>query len=155
MSKLIKTFNSPFKMRLYFFKKLPSLFFWGVKVQEINKSRAEISVKYSWRTQNPFKSIYFSTLAGTAELSTGLLAFLAIEKANISMLVVGMQARFMKKAKGKVIFICEQGDEISKAVENAIETNEGQEVLVISKGYNEEGEIVAEFDILWSFKKRG
>jgi hypothetical protein len=140
---------------MYFFKKLPSLFFWGVRVKEINQSRAEILVKFGWRTQNPFKSIYFSTLAGTAELSTGLLAFLAIEKANVSMLVVGMQARFMKKAKGEVVFICEQGDDIFNTVNKAIETGEGQEILVTSKGYNEDGDIVAEFDILWSFKKRG
>ena len=154
MSKLISTFRSTFKMKMYFFKQLPSLFFWGVRVEKIDKSRAEISIKYRWRTQNPFRSIYFSALAGTAELSTGLLALLAIEKANVSMLVVGMQARFMKKAKGKVIFICEQGEQIFDAVKKAIDSGEGQEVLVISKGYNEQGDIVAEFDILWSFKRR-
>ena len=115
---------------------------------------AKISIKYGWKTQNPFGSIYFSALAGTAELSTGLLAMLAIEKEDVSMLVVGMQARFMKKAKGKIVFTCEDGIKISKAVQNAILTGEGQEVLAISKGYNEEGDIVAEFDILWSFKKR-
>ncbi len=154
MSKLITIFRSPFKMKMYFFKQLPSLFFWGVRVEKIDKNRAEISIKYGWRTQNPFRSIYFSALAGTAELSTGLLALLAIEKANVSMLVVGMQARFMKKAKGKIVFICEQGEQIFSAVKKAIDSGEGQEVLVISKGYNEHGEIVAEFDILWSFKRR-
>jgi len=154
MSKSLSIFRSPFKMKMYFLKKLPSLFFWGVTVENIDKNKAEIAIKYGWRTQNPFRSIYFSALAGTAELSTGLLALLAIENANVSMLVTGMQARFIKKAKGKVVFICEQGNEIFATVSKAIDTGEGQEVLVISKGYNEEREIVAEFDILWSFKKR-
>ena len=155
MSTLLSIFHSPIKLKLYFLRKLPSLYFWGVRVKKIDTDKAEIAIKYGWRTKNPFRSIYFSALAGTAELSTGLLALLAIEKANVSMLVVGMQARFMKKAKGEVIFICDQGKDIFTTVQKAIDTGEGQEILVTSKGYNEEGVIVAEFDILWSFKKRG
>ncbi len=154
MSKLISIFRSPFKMKLYFLKKLPSLFFWNIRVEEIQPTRAKISIPYGWRTQNPFKSIYFSALAGAAELSTGLLAFLAAENQDISMLVVGVKGRFTKKANIRSFFICEQGQELIDTVNKAIETGEGQTVEVISRGFNENNELIAEFEFTWSFKKR-
>ena len=154
MNKLLSTFRSPFKLRLYFLKKLPSLFFWKIKVEEIDNNKAKISIPYCWRTQNPFKSIYFSALAGAAELSTGLLALLAVEKANVSMLVVGVKGKFTKKANTKTYFICEQGQDIQDTVKRAIETGEGQTVNILSKGFNENDELVAEFEFTWSFKKR-
>lgn len=154
MSKTLSVFRSPLKMKMYFLKKLPSIFFWNVKIKSIDNNKAEVVIPFSWRTQNPFGSIYFSALAGAGELSTGLLSLLAIEKDSVSMLVVGMEGRFMKKAKGKITFICDQGKEVFATVNKAIETGEGQQIKVLSTGYNEEGEIVAEFDLLWSFKKR-
>ena len=141
-------------MKLYFLKKLPSLFFWKIRVDEISATRAKISIPFSWRTQNPFRSIYFSALAGTAELSTGLLAFLAIENKNLSMLVVGVKGEFFKKANSRTYFVCEQGQDIIATVEKAIKTGEGQTVKVISKGYNSKDEIVAKFEFTWSFKER-
>ncbi|HHB51858.1 MAG TPA: DUF4442 domain-containing protein [Saprospiraceae bacterium] len=154
MSKLLSVFKSPFKMRLYFLKKLPSLFFWKIKVEDIQPTKSKISIPFCWRTQNPFRSIYFSALAGTAELSTGLLAFLAIENNNMSMLVVGVKGEFIKKANTKTYFICDQGQDIISAVHKAIETGEGQMVTVVSKGYNDQDELIAKFEFTWSFKQR-
>ena len=155
MSKLLLIFRSSLKLKIYFLKKLPSVFFWKIKVDEINENKSKISIPYCWRTQNPFRSIYFAALAGSAELSTGLLAFLAIEDKDVSMLVVGMKAQFSKKANTKTYFICEQGEEIQTAVNKAIKNGEGQTVTVISKGYNSDNELVAEFEFTWSFKLRG
>jgi len=155
MNKLLSTFRSPVKFRLYLLKKLPSLFFWKIKVEEINKYRSKVSIPYCWRTQNPFRSIYFSALAGTAELSTGLLAFLAVEEQNVSMLVVGVNGRFTKKADSRTYFICKQGQKLIDTVDKAIKTGEGQTVKIISEGFNDNNELVAEFEFTWSFKKRG
>ncbi len=155
MSNLINIFRSPFKVKLYFFKKLPSLFFWKIRVEEIDIYKSKISIPFCWRTQNPFKSIYFSALAGAAELSTGLLAFLAVENRDVSMLVVGVKGRFTKKANTRSYFICEDGQALINAVKKAIETGEGQTVEVQSRGYNEIDELIAEFEFTWSFKKRG
>lgn len=141
-------------MKFYFLKKLPSVFFWKINVEEINSQKAVISIPYCWRTQNPFRSIYFSALAGAAELSTGLLAFLAVEDKNMSMLVVGMKAEFVKKANTKCYFICEQGKDIQDAVNKAIISQEGQLVTVVSKGFNEDDELIAQFEFIWSLKQR-
>lgn len=130
------------------------MFFWKIKVEDISSKKAVISIPYCWRTQNPFKSIYFSALAGAAELSTGLLAYISVENKNMSMLVVGMEAEFVKKANTKCYFICDQGKDIQKIVDKAIETQEGQSIKVVSKGYNESDEVIAKFEFIWSFKQR-
>jgi acyl-coenzyme A thioesterase PaaI-like protein len=153
-SKLESVFNSGWQFRYFQLMKLPSLFFWGIKVHHIDSDRAEVTIPYRWTTQNPFGSIYFSAIAGAAELSTGLLAFLAIEGNNISFLVVGVNGKFYKKATTKTLFICDQGQLIRDAVNRAISTGQGEILTVKSLGYNEQREVVAEFDFTWSFKKR-
>ena len=71
--------------------KLPSAVFWRLKVKKLDPSSCEVTIPYFWRTQNPFKSIYFAALAGAAELSTGALCQLAIAgKGSFSMLVVDL-----------------------------------------------------------------
>ncbi|MGB3545398.1 MAG: hypothetical protein WBA17_00375, partial [Saprospiraceae bacterium] len=63
----LRDVNTPWKMRLAFFlRKLPTLFWWGVRVKSATEDRAEVTIPYTWRTQNPFKSVYFAAQAGAA-----------------------------------------------------------------------------------------
>lgn len=89
-----------------------------------------------------------------AELSTGVLAMAHCYQSNpkVSLLVVGMEATFIKKATGITTFICSEGDAIKATIEKAKQSNEGETVRVKSTGKNDAGEIVAEFHIIWSFK---
>jgi acyl-coenzyme A thioesterase PaaI-like protein len=153
-SKLESVFKSKWKFRYFQLMKLPSLFFWGIKVHHIDIDRAEVTIPYRWTTQNPFGSIYFSAIAGAAELSTGLLAFLAIEGNDVSFLVVGVNGKFYKKASTKTVFICDQGQVIRDSISKAISSGQGEILTVKSAGYNEQKELVAEFEFTWSFKKR-
>jgi len=65
-----------------------------------------------------------------------------------------MEARFFKKATGKIVFKCLDGDLINRTVQNAVASGEGQEVIIESNGYNAQGALVAHFKFTWSFKKR-
>jgi len=106
-------------------------------------------------SQNPFRSIYFAAQCSAAELSTGILATLAIaEHGNISMLVSKVEAEYMKKATSKTTFTCEDGQLITDAVQAAIDTNEGQAVTVTSTGIQQSGEIVSVTKFTWSFRVR-
>jgi acyl-coenzyme A thioesterase PaaI-like protein len=151
---VLKVLRSNWKFRLFLLKDLPSLFFWGIKVREIDADRAEIVLPFSWRTKNPFRSIYFSALAGAAELATGLLVLQAVEGKNMSFLVVGTKGNFIKKATTKTVFVCDEGKSIKAAVESAISTGEGAIFAVRSTGYNADNEAVAEFEFTWSVKTR-
>ena len=91
-----------------------------------------------------------------AELSTGILALMHVNKKDkkISMLVIEMQSKFYKKATTKVKFICENGNEISNAIDKAINNDRAEVIITNSKGFDMNGVCVAEFSITWSFKAK-
>lgn len=153
---LIRNLGTPWKMRLYFLQRLPSCWFWGVRIKEIAPGRCQVTIPYSWRTQNPFRSIYFAALAGAAELSTGALALIALHgRGRISMLITGLEGQFLKKADTLTTFTCEQGAAIQEAVQEAIDSGEGRTARILSVGRNEAGEEVCRFWLTWSFKVKG
>ena len=122
----------------------------------MNEHQAVISVKYKWFNQNPFRSMYFAIQSMAAEMSTGLLGFGHVYQRQpaVSMLVVGLEAKFIKKAVDTICFTCKDGQIINNAIEEAISTSEGTTVKSHSIGTNEAGEIVSEFWITWSFKAK-
>lgn len=144
--------HSLFRKILLF--KLPIAKIAGLKLHYFDDKKSEISVKYGWLNQNPFKSMFWAVQGMAAELSTGTLCMSKIKesKKKISMLVVGLEASFTKKAVGKIIFSCHQGEELDKVLKKAIETGEGQTLQMRSVGIDEQGDRVSEFIFTWSFK---
>ncbi len=134
--------------------KLPTAVFWRLKMVHLDGEKCLVSIPYFWRSQNPFKSIYFAALAGAAELSTGALCQLAlVGKGAFSMLVVDFRAEFSKKANTKTTFSCEQGAEVFNLVES-LNPGESKQITMLSYGKNTSGEEVARFFITWSFKRK-
>ena len=140
----------------YLLFKLPSAFLCGVRVQELSNSSCSVRIKESWINKNPFNSIYFAAQSMAAELSTGALVMREIQKSghDISMLVTGCTMLFNKKAKGEIVFSCQQGTEISAAIRDAIHTNKGQILNLGAKGINAQGDIVSEMKFEWSLKTK-
>lgn len=138
----------------FLLSKLPIARIAGLKLKHYDNSKCQISVKYGFLNQNPFGSMFWAVQGMAAETSTGTLCLTKIKMLgeNISMLVLNIQANFIKKAIGEIIFTCEEGDKIDKVLEKAIETGEGELLTLTSTGMDESGEKVAEFQITWSFK---
>lgn len=155
-AQFLSTIQNGFKFKLFLLQKLPAAYFSGLKIQNPSVQSCTVSVPYKWATQNPFRSTYFACQAMAAEMSTGVLAMAHIYKRQpaVSMLIVGMESRFHKKATGLTLFTCTEGDAIQKAIENSIITGQGQSVKVYSKGISKDGEVVAEFWFTWSFKPK-
>jgi acyl-coenzyme A thioesterase PaaI-like protein len=151
-----KKIANPFFQKFFLFVKLPSAFFSGVKMISINNEKCEVSVPYKWFSQNPFNSTYFACLAMAAEMSTGLFAFGHCYKRTpqVSMLVSNMEGSFHKKAKGKTIFTCADGEAIANIIDLAITSGESQSITANAVGNNADGELVAEFSFTWSFKSK-
>src|SRR5579863_9559503 len=107
----------PFKFRLYLFTSLPSAFFAGLKISHLDPNTCTVTVPYKWFTRNPFRSTYFACLAMAAEMSTGALVMNQLYKRTppISMLVVGAESSFHKKATGRTRFTCTDGPAIQSA----------------------------------------
>ena len=62
------------------------------------------------------------------------------------------EADFYKKATGKITFSCTGGAEIRAAIDQSIETGEGQKVVLVSEGTNTDGIIVSKFQFHWSLR---
>ena len=142
------------KINLFLLYKLPSAFFCGVRVKEINETQCVVTVKHRWINQNPFNSLYFAVQAMAAELSTGALVMKHIKKSekNISMLVANNKSNFSKKATGQIAFTCNDGHLINESIHKTITTGEGQTFWMKSIGTNQKGEQVSEMDFEWSIK---
>ena len=134
--------------------KLPAAYLCGVRVKEINDKSCVVRIGESWINKNPFNSIYFAAQSMAAELSTGALVMQELQKSGqpISMLVTNCRMNFNKKAKGEIIFSCNQGDEVAAAIHTAIETKEGQILTLSSQGIDEQGDTVSEMLFEWSLK---
>ncbi|MFN7115605.1 MAG: DUF4442 domain-containing protein [Saprospiraceae bacterium] len=152
---LLRNLNTPWKMRLYYLQKLPSLYFWGVRIKSCNENRAEVSIPFSWRSQNPFRSTYFAALCGAAELSTGVLALIGLAgREKVSMLVTQVEAQYFKKADATVTFTCEQGTEIIGTIDQAIASGAPQQFTATSTGRLPNGDLTCQMQITWSFKAK-
>lgn len=151
-----KLINNKLKFKLFLLSKLPSAFFCGVRVQQADENKCVVTVPFKWLSQNPFKSTYFACLSMAAEMSTGVLAMAHVYHRNpsVSMLVLNIKGDFIKKAVGKTTFTCTDGLMIKQTIEDAIFDGQGKTVTSKSTGCNERGEVVATFEITWSFKAK-
>ena len=154
-----KKIKNPLLQRFFMLIKLPSAFFMGIKIVAVDLERATVAVPYAWRSQNPFRSTYFAAQAAAAEMSTGVLAMMALQgKGKISMLITHMDANYLKKANKKAIFVCEEGLKVRKAVKKAIQTGNAVEVALHTKGFIKDAEgktvEISNFTFTWSFKTK-
>jgi hypothetical protein len=146
----------PLKFRMFLFMKIPSAFFSGVRVREIDAQQCVVSIPYRWFSQNPFRSTYFACLSMAAEMSTGALAMAHVYKRTppVSMLVIAVESAYFKKATGPTFFACHDGNTMRDLIEESIRDGQGKTFRASSIGTNKDGEKVAEFYITWSFKAK-
>ena len=152
--RFVKGANSAFSFRSLMFVQIPLLWFSKIKVHQFNRTSCVVKLPYRWRTQNPFRSVYFAAQCMAAELSTGLLMMAETMETGkkCSMLVTDMKATFTKKADEDVLFTCTPGDIILNAVALSIKTNEPVKIKLISEGKMANGAVVASFEFEWSLK---
>jgi len=146
----------PASINRFLLFRLPAAWIAGVRLKEITQNKAVVTAKHRWINQNPFGSMYFAVLAMGAELSTGILVMQKIQDTRkpISMLVTGTQAEFTKKARGRIRFVCEDGDVIDRKIQETLQTGEGVQFDLTSNAYDEKGDLVCHFSFQWSIKLR-
>ena len=152
---LRRCIRSPWKLKLYMLGKLPMGLLAGLRVVEFDERKAAVAIRLGYLTKNPFRSIYFACLAMAAELASGVQGIVcSTDGSPVSMLVVGLEGTFTKKAVGRVIFTCEDGEAIAAAVAATRADGEGRTVPCTSVGRDEAGDEVATFVLTWSFKAK-
>ena len=143
---------TPFSINLYTFFNLPSAWWCGVRVKKISSKYCSTKVNLNWINKNPFKSMFWAIQGMAAELSTGVLIMQASKsfKCDISMLVINNKATFRKKARGQIVFSCNNGEAVEKTFTKLFKTNKSQTLWLQAIGVDEEGDIVSTFDFEWT-----
>jgi hypothetical protein len=152
----LERIQHPIRFKLFLLTRLPAAFFSGIKLRYADHEQVKVSIKYKWFTKNPFGSTYFACLSMAAEMSTGILAWMNVtgKKPAVNMLVIRTEATYLKKAKSTTIFTCEDGLACKQAVEQAFASGKSTSFAARSTGKDENGDLVAEFIITWSFKAK-
>lgn len=141
---------------LWLWKALPLAAFAGLRVVRLDGNGCSVRLPGGWRTQNPFRSTYFAAQAMAAEMSTGApaLVLLADVPASVAMLVVGLRVTYSKKIVGPSVFTFEDLEGMRAAIGKAAESKEPEVFVARVVGRDELGDVGAEFEITWSFKRR-
>jgi hypothetical protein len=142
---------------LWMWKTLPLAAFAGLRVVRLDEEACSVRLPGGWRTQNPFRSTYFAAQAMAAEMSTGAPALVLVEDAaaSVAMLVVSLRVAYTKKLVGEGVFTFEDAAGMRSAIERAATSDLPQAFAARSLGRDRSGDAVAEFEITWSFKRRG
>jgi hypothetical protein len=145
-----------FLFKLFSIRKLPLAFLTGLKIIQLDESKCITSVNYNYLNKNPFRSTFWAVLGMAAELSTGAYALLSTKGKgeSIAVILVSTQAEFLKKATGISTFVCTDWCAFDDAVNKTIETGVPQTTKGKTVGTNKDGELVANFEFTWSFKRR-
>ncbi len=152
----LRDMQTPWKIRAFFFRHLPTMWWWGGRILSASPEKIVASLPFSWRTQNPFHSTYFAAQSGVGELVTGLLVQLATkgQPQKLSTLVIDFQGQFTKKATETVFYSCEQGAEIFETVQKALASNEAQTIDCFAVGNTATGLEVGRVKVTWSIKAK-
>ena len=154
-SEFLRLVNSPWRMRLYLLWKLPAAWFFGIQVVRCDAGACSIRLPFHWQSRNPFRSIYFAAQCAAGELSTGLLVMATLAgQPPVSMLVVNIEAEFVKKAEAPLDFTCTEGAQVDSVVQQALNSNEAQMLRLCSTGRLRDGTVAANIWITWSLKRR-
>jgi Domain of unknown function (DUF4442) len=141
---------------LWRLRRLPLAAAAGLRVVSLDETGAVVRLPGGWRTRNPFGSTYFAAQSMAAEMSTGapLLALAAGAPEPLTVLVVALEARFVKKLVGVGSFTCADGAAMRSAVERVASGGEAEEIALHSVGRDASEEVVSEWTISWIVKAR-
>ena len=146
----------PWNFRLYLWARLPLAACAGLSLRRLDEAGCTVALPGGWRTQNPFRSMYFAAQSMAAEMSTGAPAMMLAEgaSASVSMLVREVRGVFTRRIQGEAEFTFEDLAGMREAVDRAVATGESESFVARSVGRNRDGGAASEFEITWSFKRR-
>lgn len=139
--------------------RIPVLLFLGPRVLELDEEGCAIEIPLGWRSRNHLGSMYLGALCAGADLASGLnaAALIAERHRRVKIVFAGLQADFLKRADGDVLFRSRDGRRIAEAVRAADETGERitlptEVVATVPRKYGTEP--VARFTMGLSLKRK-
>lgn len=157
--KLLKTtkmLRNPVTFRAFTLGLMPLGFLAGLHVKKLDEDECEVGIPGGWRTQNPFRSMYWAAQGMAAEMAAGLHAALYSKSCDVpvSMILGECKGQFKRQCVGKAHFVCKDGAKVRKTVAETAVSGERLPCEVTVQGMDTKGEIVSEWTFVWSFKGR-
>ena len=146
-----------FLMVAYMWRRLPLGACAGLRVVRLDDEACTVRLPGGWRTRNPFGSAYFAAQMMAAELATGAPAMLLVRASPVSIAFILREAKasFVKRVVGPSHYTFDGLAGMKAALAAAAAGSESQAFTAKVVGRNAAGETASEFEITWSFKKRG
>lgn len=135
--------------------KIPVIGFVRPKVIDLKEHSLSVKIPLRRRTRNHVNSMYLGVMTVGADLACGLLAFEKVKRLGLKTAPVfkNMNANYIKRAEGHVVFLCAAGEVIDTMITKAQQTGERvTENVRVEAWCNDE--MVATFDMGLSFKVR-
>jgi uncharacterized protein DUF4442 len=147
---------NPWLFRAYLVGRLPLAAAAGLRLRRLDDTGCDVWLPGGWRTRNPFASTYFAAQVMAAEMSTGAAASILVASApaSVAFILRGIRATFTKRIVGGSLFTFDDVAGLRSAVDRAASSPEEQPYTGHSTGRTAQGEVAAEFDVTWSFKRR-
>lgn len=144
---------NPWLFRTFLFFKIPLGWISGMKIKSLDPHQAITTINFNWLNQNPFKSMYFGSQSMAAELATGSIVLMAVKDSSptVKAIIVGNDAEFVKKAKERVFFSCNEGTEVFAAIKECQQTNHPVKLKLRVEGKTKNGTLVSAFHFNWIF----
>jgi hypothetical protein len=147
---------SPWGFRLYLLGRLPLAAFAGLRLRRLDDEACAVWLPGGWRTRNPFASTYFAAQAMAAEMSTGAPALVLARAApaSVALILTGLAATFTRRIQGGAVFTFADVAGLRATIERVAAAGGTGTYTGRSTGRTSDGEVAAEFDVTWSFKRR-
>lgn len=152
-SNLAKKLTSPWQLRLWMLTKLPMGLVSGMYVESLDENSCVVVLRDRWWIRNPFGSVFWAVMGMAAELSTGALVFAYASGSDVKFILVGMEAKFFKKTKGKSYYFCDTGSNVLKSIEHLVNTNDPGFVMLPVTAKDQAGQVLATFTFQWQLGK--
>ena len=147
-----KSLTGRMKFRAFTALSMPAAWLSGLRMDVLNSEECVTSLPGGWRSQNPFKTMYWAVQGMGAELATGAAPF-AISRSmdeKLRMFLISTEAKFVKRAKGRITFICSDVLKAREAIEESLKKGEAVDVDLISIGKDSAGDVVSEWVFKWN-----
>ena len=135
------------------------LLFLTPRVEALDGSGCTVRIPFGWRSRNHVGSKYLGALCAGADLAAALPAASLIwgERLPVVPVFAALQAEFLKRADGDVLFTCDDGPAVTAAVRQADESGERvtlpvKVICTVPDRYGDE--VVARFTLGLSLKRR-
>ncbi|MBI3932668.1 MAG: DUF4442 domain-containing protein [Acidobacteria bacterium] len=147
----------PWNFKAYLWLKLPLAACAGLGLESLDERSCTVRLPGGWRTQNPFRSTYFAAQCMAAEMATGApaLVLAAGASGSISMLLREVRALYGKRIQGPSRYVFGDVAGMQAVVERAASSGESEAYTGRVTGRAPDGSVASDFEITWSFKRRG